>query len=111
MNRGLQVLWLFGVLVAVIPGRALAGPISTDFTLGSQTLFGGQVQTTGVYDLTESYPGGQTALSPAMPTDQLNPTTNFLMVLETVTHWATPRLVVRELGGRTDQRESRGSDL
>ena len=90
MNRRFQVSWLFGVLVAVIPGRALAGPISTDFTLGSQTLFGGQVHTTGVYDLTESYPGGQTTLSPAMPTDQLNPTTNFLMVLETVTPWATP---------------------
>jgi len=90
MNRVFKGLWLVGALVAVIPGYALAGPVGFDFTLGPQSLFDGHIQTSGIYDLTESYPGGHTTLDPVMPTNQLNPSSNFLLVLEQLTPWANP---------------------
>jgi len=73
---------LFGMLMlALVPGHALAGPITTLFSGNPMAVYGGHLHTTGTHDPVHTYPGGQVDLNPVNVTDQLNPSTDFMNIL------------------------------
>ena len=76
---------LFLVLCFAFHGLVFALPVTTNFTQGPDNVEGNP--TSGIYDPVDVYPlppgkTGKAFLNPLLPTDQLNPSVNFRVILQ-----------------------------